>query len=86
MERNSGILFLISLFALGVLAAAGLAFLYARTNGELRRAQAEIPAIERHRALAQQLAADVIEYSKTHPAVNPILQPLMSPNTSSPQK
>ncbi len=67
-------MFLISLFAIGALFAAGLAFLYARTNGELRRVQAQIPQVERHRALAQQLAADVIEYSKTHPAVNPILQ------------
>jgi hypothetical protein len=87
MDRNSGIKFLIGLFAIGTLAAMILAFIYSRSNGELRRVQAQIPRLENNRAIAQQLASDVMEYSKTHPAVNPILESVgMKPASATPTK
>ena len=65
---------MIGVFGLCTVLAMVLAFIYMRTNGELRRVQAQVPQVQQNQARAQELAADVIEYSKTHPAVIPILQ------------
>lgn len=87
MERNTGIIFLISVFALSTIAATLLAFVYVRSTSELRLVQSQIPQIANHRAMAQQLASEVFEYSKTHPAVNPILQSVgMKPASTTPAK
>ncbi len=87
MERNSGIVFLIGVLAISTIAATLLAFIYVRSTSQLRTVQAQVPQVEAYRGMAQQLAGDVYEYSKTHPAVNPILQSIgMQPATSNPAK
>jgi hypothetical protein len=54
---------------------AGLcALLYVRANGELRSLQAQANRISNHQVLARSLANDALEYSKSNPAINPLLE------------
>ncbi|MDB6029209.1 MAG: hypothetical protein JWM68_5432 [Verrucomicrobiales bacterium] len=80
--------FLIGVFAVSTIVATVMTFTYVRYGSQLRTVQAQLSQSEVNRALAQQIAGDVIEYSKTHPAVNPILKAIgtVPPKTSTPTK
>ena len=87
MERNAGLTFLVSIFAIATLSAIILIFYYARSGGQVRRIQAQITQIQSHRAFVQALGSDVFEYSKTHPTITPILQTVGTvPQTTNPSK
>lgn len=60
--------------AILVLAAVGLCWLYLHNTGELRALQGQAQQLNTRQQLVNALVADVIKYSETHPAVEPILE------------
>jgi hypothetical protein len=51
-----------------------LCWLYISNTRELRTLQAQAAQINNNRALINALANDAVEYSKTHPAIEPLLE------------
>ncbi len=51
-----------------------LCWLYISNTRELRTLQTQATLINNNRALINALANDTVEYSKTHPAIDPILE------------
>ncbi len=65
---------LIVVLLLTAIAAAVLSFQYVRLVGEMRRLQGQVDNLNRTKQVIQSLAGDALEYSKSHPAIDPILQ------------
>lgn len=74
MKRNPLGAVLVGLVLLSAVGTAFLAYAYIQSMRDLNRLQAQSAAIQRNRAVASALATDAIEYSKTHPDIDPILQ------------
>ncbi len=55
-------------------ASAALCWSYSSHARELRMLQSQVNYVNTRNSYINQLAAEVIEYSKTHPDINPILE------------
>jgi hypothetical protein len=63
----------------------GLCWTFIGNARELRSLQAQATQINNSRAMIQALANETIEYSKTHPAIDPILESVgLKPGKASP--
>jgi hypothetical protein len=65
---------LLGVLTLSALASVVLCWMYISTTREWRTLQGQATVINNNRALINALASDTMEYSKTHPAIDPILQ------------
>jgi hypothetical protein len=65
---------LLGVLTLSALASVVLCWLYISNTRELRSLQAQAVQINNNRALIDALARDTVEYSKTHPAIDPLLE------------
>jgi hypothetical protein len=65
---------LAALILLSVVLTAGLCYWYLQSARNYSLLQMEVSAINRNRTVAQQLAAETVEYSKTNPSILPLLQ------------
>jgi hypothetical protein len=59
--------------AILVLGSVGLCWLYLHNRGELRTLQFQVQIQTARQPVVNALVADVLEYSKTHPQIDPIL-------------
>jgi hypothetical protein len=76
---------LLGVLTLSALASIVLCWLYISNTRELRTLQAQAAQINSNRALINALAIDVMEYSKTHQDIEPILESFgMKPGKSVP--
>ena len=66
---------LLGVLTLSALASVVLCWLYISNTRALRTLQAQAAQINNNRAVINALAADTVEYSKTHQAIEPILSP-----------
>lgn len=73
---------LLGLFFLSTLATAGLTLKYNSNIRQLQQLQPILNSVNTGRNLMQALLTDTVEYSKTHPDINRVLQPYI---TSKPQ-
>ena len=64
---------LLGVLTLSALASVVLCWSYISATRELRLLQTQAALINNNRAMINALAADTVEYSKTHPAIEPIL-------------
>ncbi len=67
---------LLGVLTLSALASVVLCWLYISNTRELRTLQSQAAWINNNRALINALASDTVEYSKTHPAIEPLLESL----------
>jgi len=65
---------LLGLLTLSALASVVLCWLYISNTRELRGYQGQAALINNNRAVINSLANDVVEYSKKHPDIEPVLQ------------
>ncbi|MEY2428988.1 MAG: hypothetical protein QOJ40_1873 [Verrucomicrobiota bacterium] len=65
---------LMGVLTLSALLSVGLCWSFIAKARELRSLQAEAAKINNSRAMVQALANETLEYSKTHPAIDPILE------------
>ena len=85
MKNNSLTTILLGVLTLSALASVVLCWLYISNTRELRGLQTQASQINNNRALINSLAADTVEYSKTHPAIEPVLESLgLKPGKSAP--
>jgi hypothetical protein len=74
MKNNGMTTILLGALTLSALASVVLCWLYISSTREWRSLQGQANIINNNRTLINALAADTMEYSKTHPAVDPILE------------
>ena len=74
MKNNPLVTILLGALTLSALASVVLCWLYISNTRELRSLQAQAVQINNNRALIDALARDTVEYSKTHPAIDPLLE------------
>lgn len=85
MKNTPLIAILLGVLTLSALASVVLCWLYISNTRELRTLQAQAAQINNNRALINALANDAMEYSKTHQAMEPILESVgLKPGKSSP--
>jgi hypothetical protein len=77
MKSNSQPSILLALLAVTIVANLVLCFLYVQNLRTVRNLQPLLPQIQNNRVIANSLLNDVLEYSKTHPDITPILDPIM---------
>jgi len=65
---------LVGALALSALASLVLCWLYIGNTREMRSLQGMVNQVNYFRQVSSALATDAVEYSKTHPAINPILE------------
>lgn len=74
MKNNQLSLMLTVILLISVLGSCWLAFSYNSSIKKLREAQRTVMTVERNRQALRVFVADLVEYSKTHPSINPLLQ------------
>ena len=65
---------LLGVLTLSALASVLLCWLYISNTRQLRTLQTQAAMINNNRTIINALVADTLEYSKTHPAINPVLE------------
>ena len=65
---------LLGLLVLSALGSVVLCWMYISNARELRALQSQAMSIQQNRAFISSLANDTLEYSKTHPAIEPVLE------------
>ena len=65
---------LLGALTLSALASVVMCWLYISNTRELRTLQSQAAFINNNRAIITALANDTLEYSKTHPAIDPLLE------------
>lgn len=65
---------LLGLLLISALASLFLVWRYGHAVQERRMLQAQIAAIQNNNAKVNALAGELVEYSKTHPAIDPVLE------------
>ena len=65
---------LVGALALSALASLVLCWFYIGNTREMRSLQAMANQVNYYRQVSSALANDAVEYGKTHPAINPILE------------
>ncbi len=73
---------LLGVLTLSALASIVLCWLYISNTRELRTIQAQVAQINTSRAIINALVNDAVEYSKTHPAIEPLLGVKSNPATT----
>ena len=85
MKNNPLTRVLLGVLTISALASVVLCWLYISNTRQLRTLQAQAASINNNRALINALAVDTVEYSKTHPAIDPILEAAgLKPGKSAP--
>ena len=85
MKNNPLTTILLGVLTISSLASVVLCWLYISNTRQLRTLQAQAASINNNRALINALAIDTVEYSKTHPAIDPILESAgLKPGKSAP--
>jgi hypothetical protein len=85
MKNNPLTTILLGVLTLSALASVLLCWLYISNTRELRALQAQAAMINNNRTLITALANDTVEYGKTHPAIDPILESLgLKPGKAAP--
>jgi hypothetical protein len=85
MKNNPLTTILLGVLTLSALASVVLCWLYISNTRELRALQTQATSINNNRALINALANDTVEYGKTHPAIDPILESMgLKPGKSAP--
>jgi Na+-transporting NADH:ubiquinone oxidoreductase subunit NqrC len=74
MKSNPLATILLAVLAVSAVASAILGALYVQNNRELRALQSQVGQVNNNRNLLNALAQDCLEYSKTHQAIDPILE------------
>ena len=74
MKNNGMTTILLGALTLSALASVVLCWLYISSTREWRSLQTQANIINNNRALINALANDTMEYSKSHPAIDPILE------------
>jgi hypothetical protein len=74
MQKNPLIAAMVGALLLGSVAIFGLGILYEYHFRQLVRLQPQVIAAQNHRTLVTGLVAESLEYSKQHPAIDPILE------------
>jgi hypothetical protein len=74
MKNTPLISILLGVLTLSTLASVVLCWLYISNTRALRSLQTQAAQINNNRALINALANDTVEYGKTHPAIEPILE------------
>ena len=74
MKNNSMTTVLVGALTLSALASVMLCWLYISSTREWRSLQGQANLINNNRTLINALANDTVEYSKSHPAIDPILE------------
>jgi hypothetical protein len=77
---------LLGLLGISAVASLVLCWMYISSARQLRGLQAQITGIQNNRNFVLALAQDALEYGKTHPAIDPILEEakLKAPKSSAP--
>jgi hypothetical protein len=78
---------LLGVLTLSALASVVLCWLHISNTRELRSLQAQAAQINSNRAMINALVNESVEYSKTHPAIEPILESVglnLKPGKSAP--
>ncbi|MDB6023636.1 MAG: hypothetical protein JWQ04_3493 [Pedosphaera sp.] len=75
MKNNQLTGMLLGLLFLSTLATVGLIYKYNSSVHKLQALQSEVVAANNARGLVQAILTDTVEYSKTHPDINRLLQP-----------
>jgi hypothetical protein len=65
---------LLGVLTISALASVVLCWLYISNTRELRTIQTQTGLINNNRAIINALANDTLEYGKTHPAIQPVLE------------
>lgn len=75
---------LLGVLVLSTLTSVILCWMYISNARELRALQGQALSIQQNRAFITALATDTLEYGKTHPAIEPILESagLVAPKAS----
>ena len=76
MKRTPLTTILLGVLTLSALASVLLCWLYISNTRQLRSLQSQATFINNNRTIINALAADTLEYSKTHPAIDPVLESL----------
>ena len=85
MKNNPLTTILLGVLTLSALASVVLCWLYISNTRELRTLQTQATLINNNRTLINALASDTVEYSKTHPTIDPILESAgLKPGKSAP--
>ncbi len=74
MKNNPLTTVLLVMLTISALLSLGLCWLYISNTRELRSIQMQATIINNNRAVINALANDTVEYSKKHPAIDPILE------------
>ncbi len=74
MKSNSLGTVLLAILAISALGSIVLCMFWISAVRESRGLQLQVVQIQRHQALANQLAAELVQYSDQHPAINKLLQ------------
>jgi hypothetical protein len=79
MKNSSLVNVLLAVAAASALASLILCGLYIAKDREDRALRSQDAAIRNNEAFFNQIANDVLEYSKTHPAIEPIIDTYLRP-------
>ncbi len=74
MKNNPLTTVLLGVLTISALLSVGLCWRYVSNTRELRTLQTQAAIINNNRATINALANDTMEYSKKHPAIDPILE------------
>ncbi|HSA10005.1 MAG TPA: hypothetical protein P5205_06495 [Candidatus Paceibacterota bacterium] len=74
MKNSPLITILLGVLTLSALASLVLCWLFISNTRQLRALQGQAAMINQNRAIITALANDTLEYSKTHPAIDPLLE------------
>jgi hypothetical protein len=74
MKSNSLPTILLGVLAISALASLVFCWIIITNLRDARVLQPQVAMVQQNRAVAANLAAEVLDYSKTHPDINPILE------------
>jgi hypothetical protein len=74
MKRDTVSILLVTIFIATTATASWMCYWFLKASRDLRNVQAVMAYNDQRRAAIQSLAIDLGEYSKTHPAINPMLE------------
>lgn len=74
MKNSPLVTILLGVLTISALASVVLCWLYISNTRELRQIQAQTAMINNQRAVINALVNDTLEYGKTHPAIQPVLE------------
>ncbi len=76
MNKSPLTTILLGVLTLSALASVLLCWFYISNTRELRALQTQASFINNNRTIINALATDTLEYSKSHPAIDPLLESL----------